>query len=211
MNLSYYCPVNASRCLTLNDLINSGSRWNPVFEHDERVVFQSGIHLVNGTQNKYLYTERHNLVFRGESNTTIVCAEDFVFMFHAIESILLSQLHLHNCKGSTYDYPNFDKVSTLLFVDAVHNIMIDKIHITSNGSVGIALYFEFNLFHSIWLQFYITNCTISTGDIGVYSGGTHERETSVDDDSIQVEITSTSFEGSCLHFETISFVSEIKV
>ena len=51
MNLSYYCPVNASRCLTLNDLINSGSRWNPVFEHDERVVFQSEIHLVNGTQN----------------------------------------------------------------------------------------------------------------------------------------------------------------
>ena len=128
-------------------------------------------------------------------------------MFHAIESILLSQLHLHNCKGSTYDYPNFDKVSTLLFVDAVHNIMIDKIHITSNGSVGIALYFEFNLFHSIWLQFYITNSTISTGDIGVYSGGTHERETSIDDDSIRVEITSTSFEDSCLHFETISFVS----
>ena len=206
MNLSD-CPVNASRCLTLNDLINSGSRWNPIFEHDENVVFQSGTHLVNGTQNQYLYTERHNLIFRGESNATIICAEDFVFVFHAIESITLSQLYLYNCKGSTYDYPNFDKVSTLLFVDVVHNIMIDKIHITSNGSIGIALYFEFNLFHSIWLRFRITNSTISTGDIGVYSGGTHERETNIDDDSVLVEITGTDFEGSCLRFETISFVS----
>lgn len=178
VNLPYHCPVNASHCLTLNDLINSGSRWNPIFEHDEKVIFQSGIHLVNGTQNQYLYTERHNLIFRGESNATIVCAEDFVFVFQAIESITLSQLHLHDCKGA-YAIPNFDKVSTLLFMDTVHNIIINNIRITSNGSIGIALYFEFNLFHSIWLRFRITNSTISTRDIGVYSGGTHERETNL--------------------------------
>ena len=89
----------------------------------------------------------------------------------------------------------------------VHNIILDKIHITSNPSIGIALYFEFNLFHSTRLHFRIVNSTISTGDIGVYSGGTHERETSIDDDSVLVEITSTDFVGSCLHFETISFVS----
>ena len=198
--------MNVSRCLTLNDLINSGSRWNPVFEHDETIVFQSGIHFVNGTQQQHLHTGRHNLILRGESNaTTIVCAEEFMFVFETIESISLSQLHFHNCKG-TYDLTNFNKVSTLLFVDVVHNIVLDNIHITSNGSIGIALYFEFNLFHSIWLHFHIINATISTGDIGVYSGGTHERETNIDDDSVQVEITNTAFETSCLHFETISFV-----
>ena len=146
------------------------------------------------------------MIFKGESNATIVCAEDFIFVFQAIESITLSQLHLHDCK-STYALPNFDKVSTLLVMDAVHNIIINNIRITSNGSIGIALYFEFNLFHSIWLHFHIINSIISTRDIGVYSGGTHERETNIDDDSVLVEITGTNFEGSCLRFETISFVS----
>ena len=81
-NTSYRCPMNVSRCLTLNDLVNSGSRWNPVFEHEETIIFQSGIHFVNGTQQQHLYTERHNLILRGESNaTTIVCAEEFMFVF----------------------------------------------------------------------------------------------------------------------------------
>ena len=207
--LASNCPVNASRCLSLNQLIDSGSRFGAaVFESSEEVIFKSGIHKVNGTQNQYLYANGiSNLAFRGESDTIISCKEELVFFFQDIESITISNVHFANCTGASDWVPDFEKSSTLFFADVVHNVIIDSVQITSNGGIGIVLYFEFNLFHAIWLQFHILDSDISTGDIGVYSGGTHESETNLDDDSIHLEIINTSFRTSCLQFETIAFAS----
>ena len=255
------CPAGASRFLTLNDFIDGGSMWSSTLESGERVVFRSGVHLVNGTQNQYLFTSGvSDVVLMGESNVSVVCIEKLILVFHDIDSITLSNIHFDECKGS-YDLSNFDKTSTLLFVDVTHNVLIDAIKITNNGGIGIAMIFEFNLFHAPWLQFGIFNSSISTstllfvdvthnvlidaikitnnggigiamifefnlfhapwlqfgifnssistGDIGVYSGGTHEMETNIDDGSIQIEISNVSFKGSCLQFETISFVSYV--
>lgn len=200
------CPVNASRCLTLNGLIDSGSRFGAaIFEGNEEVIFRSGIHEVNGTKNHFLYANGiSDIVFRGEPDAIISCKVELVFVFNDIEGITISNLHFIKCAGAF----DFEQSSTLLFADVVHNVIIKSIQITSNGSgIGIALYFEFNLFHAIWLQFHILDSVISTGDIGVYSGGTHERETNIDDDSIHIEIVNTIFRSSCLQFETVTFAS----
>lgn len=125
---AFNCPVNASRCLTLNELINSGSRWSRVLGSNEEVIFRSGIHEVNGTRNHFLYVSGiRNLVLRGESDAIISCKEELVFEFHDIDSITVSNIHFHNCTGA-FDLPDFERSSTLLFADVVHNVIIARFY-----------------------------------------------------------------------------------
>ena len=67
-SVSVQCPednsnANTTRCLTLNELIDSPPGRYGTFQSQEEVVFLSGTHVVNGTERDYVYSEESsNLV-----------------------------------------------------------------------------------------------------------------------------------------------------
>ena len=102
-SVSVQCPednsnANTTRCLTLNELIDSPPGRYGTFQSREEVIFLSGTHVVNGTERDYVYSdESSNLVLRGESNkVTIVCLKPFTFRFVQGRYVKVSNMTLIN-------------------------------------------------------------------------------------------------------------------
>ena len=147
---SVQCPndnsnVNTTRCLTLNELIDSPPGRHGMFQSQEEVIFLSGTHVVDGTERDYVYSERSsNLVLRGESNeVTIICLKPFTFMFSRGRYVKVSNLTLINCamnKEIRYETERYCCNFTLLFINSKGSMIIENVQITSKGRVAIAVY-----------------------------------------------------------------------
>ena len=154
-SVSVQCPeddhnANITRCLTLNELIDSPLGEHGTFRNQEEVVFLSGVHIVNGTENVYESSEESsNLVLRGESNeVTIVCLKPFTFVFAQSRYIKVSNLTLINCamnKEIWYKANQYWCNYTLLYIGLKGSMIIENVLITTKSRVAIAVYVEFDM------------------------------------------------------------------
>ena len=198
--LASRCPDNGnmteSRCLTLNQLIISVPNGQSAFEPQEEVVFQSGIHVVNGTERQNLTALRiRNLTMRGEpGNVTITCLEEFFFRFEESYHISIFNIKFDNCSG--WSNANY----TISFNKQIGNVVLDQIQVTNRQGAGVAVHMkgDHRFFPKRYpLQVHLTNSKIFTGKIGIYVGyyrlfvGSHS----------SVYIENTSFVGSCIEFQ----------
>ena len=184
-----------SRCLTLNELIDSVSKGQSVFQSQEEVFFLTGVHTVNGTTGQNLTVRRvDGLSIRGElDNVVIRCLEEFFFRFIDCLRINISHITFKNCTGHSND--NY----TLFFERQTRSIVLDQLQIISQHGAGVAVYMagDFTSFPSIPLRVSLMNSKLSTGKTGLFVGysltflGEHS--------SVYVE--NTTLIGSCLEFQ----------
>ena len=100
-----HCPDNASRCLTLNELI--ASQGYSAFQSQEVIIFQPGVHIVNETERTNLsVVDITSLIIKGDSERSdviITCSSPFHFMFKKVENISIYSLTFSNCiSNETY-------------------------------------------------------------------------------------------------------------
>ena len=196
------CPDNSNktRCLTLNELIVSVPKRRSVFQSKEEVIFQPGVHIVNGTERTYLLAFRtRKLLMRGETNNvTIICWEEFNFAFVQAAHVIVSNLTLHNCSmngGMRYSRVLYCCKHTFLFIGLEGNVILDSIQITSDSNRSIAVHLKGDsttLHASVHVQ--LTNLRLSTG-ILIAPYNIYIARRSV------IEITNSSFSDSCIEIQ----------
>ena len=95
------CPDNANRCLTLVELIASVPQGQSAFQSREEVIFQLGVHIVNGTDGTNLTAVSvGNLTIRGDSETSnvnITCLLQFNFVFKKVDTVSIYNMIFNNC------------------------------------------------------------------------------------------------------------------
>ena len=173
---SSVCPGNSNgtRCLTLNELTDSAPGKHGMFQRQEEVIFLSGMHVVNGTEGKVLFSdETSNLVLRGESkNVTIVCLEgsNFAFANAQNEYIRVSDLTLINCSMNCpqtiiYKQHNYYCNITFLFIGLEGSMIFENIQIKASDSqiIGIAVYVKGDVATYSPTSVLLTNVKLSCG------------------------------------------------
>ena len=171
---SSVCPgeSNRTRCLTLNELIDSPPGRYGMFQNQEEVVFLSGTHVVNGTQNDSVYSEQaSNLVLRGESNdVTIICFNWFSLAFARNNYVQVSNLTLINCHMNSSQVVIYKEYQyccnhTFLFIGVEGSMILENVQLRTNSmQAGIAVYVKgdsFNFMAPVQLTF--TNLKLSSG------------------------------------------------
>ena len=158
---------NVTQCVTLNDLIDRDLGRYGMFQIQEKVIFLSGIHVINGTDRKYLFAEKNrDLLLRGESNNvTITCREEFLFWFVQVARIKISNLTLQNCSMNgnvTHQKPVYCCNHTFLFVGLKSEVTLNNIQLTRNSKCGIAVYLKGDVTSSR-ANIQITSTKLSTG------------------------------------------------
>ena len=157
------CPANADQCLTLDDILWSRPS-HTAFQSNEKAVFRSGVHILNSSSHQYNFLSVwnvKNLEIKGESDSTIVCLEDFNFHFYKVGSVKITNIHFHNCC----------KVDNKLGVPYAmrfmwnHSVKLHNIKITTNTKcTGILL-------DSVSNNVAVINSILSTKYIGIQSVG----------------------------------------
>ena len=188
-----HCPDNASRCLTLNELI--ASQGYSAFQSQEVVIFQPGVHIVNETERTNLsVVDITSLTIKGDSerrDVIITCFLPFHFMFKEVENISIFNLTFSNCiSNETYKQT---KNQTLLFIDLMNSsiLLLDSIEIKyerESTSTSIAIFMKEAVVQ-------LTNSKLSGGS-GIYIGLSASKAIST------VEISNSVFYNSCIHTET---------
>lgn len=130
---------NETQCVTLNELIDSAPGWHGLLEKQEKFIFLSGVHVVNGTATSLLSTNQAtNLMLSGESNNvTIVCLKEFTFIFVRDQYVKVSNLTLVNCcmghsQVIRYSDGEYCCNFTFLFIGLVGSIILENIQIRSS-------------------------------------------------------------------------------
>ena len=147
----FRCFSNASSCsecstVTLNELINvSKGIFTANDAYFYEIVFSSGTHVVNTSQNLLLFTTtaymlRMNLT--GEGNVTIFCVSEFHLRFLDIHYINISNLQLKYCNGHTSK--THDERQTLtLYTNKIYSmIILDKVIMINQNNTGIRIKFK---------------------------------------------------------------------
>ena len=136
-NSKINCPGNASRCLTLNDLIKNAVLGQSTFQSEEEVTFQSGAHVVNetGDRNNIRVSRISNLTLRGETkNSTIKCLTEFYFIFEEVNSMSIINLNFQNY--TSHEEYEATRNHTLLFTNLKGDVVLDSIKMSgSNQSI----------------------------------------------------------------------------
>ena len=176
--------------VTLNELINDYRFDGHSNNYDLEVRFLSGIHVVNGTQQSRYLSLKHpkTVTFLGEGDVFIICEIPVYFEFVDVEQINMSNIHfIRRSSGSSYG--------------TIFNVWCSKKHDCIISLYGIQIICTNENEKAIVVQFAETggrqqsftliNSTISSRDTGVVI--------SVDQPvRYKVNITDTSFNGSCL-------------
>ena len=176
---------------TLNELIDNYDHFDKNSNnYDLEIRFMSGVHVVNGTQqSQYLSLKRPTHVnFLGEENVLIICEKQVYFEFVGVEQITVSNVHFKNCIGR----PNNSDYCTLnIWCSKKHacNISLHGVQITNENGKGIAV--QFTETGTYKHSFTLVNSIISTTDTGVLILANQLIP-------YKVNITDTSFNGSCL-------------
>ena len=181
-----------SRCLTLHELINhTAEQWSrSAFQSGEEVIFQSGVHFVNGTgKQKLAARDIKGITIRGEPNAIISCLDDFYFRFEWCSNVNISNIEFNNCAGQNVGN------HTLFFNKQKGNITLDQIQITNKFGGAIAVFIRDDPYDYKDVQVYLSNCNISTGKTGVYIHQYYKYQ----EPTLNVYITDTIFV-SCLTF-----------
>ena len=190
------CPNNATRCLTLVELIARVHQGQSAFQSQEEVIFQPGVHIVNGTERTNLtVVSVGNLTIRGDSETSnvnITCLLQFNFIFEKVDNVSISNMIINNCTSDVEIY-GITRNQSLLFIDLVNNLLLDSIHMISKSQESIAVFMKKGFVQLI-------NSKMSGGS-GMYIGfDSHDTVSTV---TSTVEISNSIFNNSCVKLETI--------
>ena len=186
---------NMTQCVTLNDLID-----RDLGQIQEEVIFLSGKHVVNGTNRgrKYLFAKQSkDLLLRGESNNvTIICREEFFFLFVQVACIKISNLTLQNCSMNgnvTYEKTVYCCNHTFIFVGLESEVTLNNIQLTRNSKCGIDVHLKGDVTSSC-ASVQITNTKLYTG-VCIAHHNVYIANKSM------IEITNTTFDGSCIEIK----------
>ena len=205
------CPnsdnINKTRCLNLNELIDSVSKGQSAFQSQEEVIFLSGLHTVksNGTdEQRHLAAHRvDGLSVRGESvNVIVACSEEFFFRFSDCVHINISNITFNNCTGRKNG--NY----TLFFQNQAGSIVLDQLQIINKHGAGVAVHMKGkSVFPRIPLHVSLMNSKLSTGKMGIFVG----YSTVFFGEHSIVHVMNTSFIGSCLEFRAADHFSDYNI
>ena len=192
------CPENADHCLTLDDILRSRPS-EKAFQSNEKAVFRSGMHILNSSSHQYNFLtvwNVKNLEIRGESDSTIVCLEDFNFHFHDVGYVKIANIHFQNCC----------KVDNKLGVPYAmrfmwdHSVKLHNVKITTNiKCTGILL-------DSVRNDVAVINSILSTKYIGIQSIGSVDQvldwhPAKILSETHKLIIFNTTFFDSCLEIQ----------
>ena len=156
-------------CYTLNELIiraSAGSeQWRQVFSSSQNVIFLSGNHLINVSNNFLSVTEARGLTLQGEGEVTITCHNEFFFLFTDVYRITFKALKFVNCKAfAQYLKKVLPEQFSCTFVfwgGTSSHVNFEGVEIVGENATGVVLldgsHFKF------------LKSTFSTGGIGIYS------------------------------------------
>ena len=186
--------------ITLNELIDNYDHFtkSSINNYDLEVRFLSGIHVVNDTHSSLMRPKHAN--FLGEENVLIICKKQLYFEFVGVEQITVSNIHFKSCRGRPNNSTDYRTLS--FWCSKKHDciISLDRVQIMNENGKGIAVQFaETGIYYQQSLT--LTNSAISTRDTGVLISVNRLV-------SYKVNITDTSFNGSCL---MITGIKEILV
>ena len=125
-NNSYDCSV-----MTLHDLLD----YRGHSSNYRRVVFLSGMHIVNSTKVKRWFAKSNETII-GEDNVTVMCMSPLKFTFSSSRYVKISNVHFKNCfccenERSTFTF----QLKTGL--PYVREIELERIQITGDNITGI--------------------------------------------------------------------------
>lgn len=187
-----YCPDHADRCLTLNELITNQGQ--SAFQSQEIVVFQTGVHIVNGTERKNLsVVDIKNVTIKGDSKASdviITCFTCFHFLFKKVNTISIVNLTFNNCISSEEA-----RNHTLFFTDVTSTLLLDSIQIilSERGERKITRT-SITIFANGALVQLINSKMFERS--GMYIGLSSTASNST------VQISNSVFNDSCIRFET---------
>lgn len=166
------CP-NETSCPTLSEMITRASRAGEqqlnVFSSNQNVIFFSGVHVIN-VSNQFLYTGYvDHLTLQGIGNSTIVCVTKMSFLFADISSVIIKSLRFINCESfAQYLTEIVRENSNYTFVFwQFSEVVFNSVEIVGNNHTGIVVVSGD--------RFKVLKSKFSTGGIGIFSQFTSGR------------------------------------
>lgn len=165
---STHCS-NGYSCYTFNELITrasvGGEQQRSVFSSSQNIVFLSGIHLINVSNNFLSVDSAEYLTLQGEGEVTIVCRNEFFLLFSDVYQVNFRSLKFVNCTSfAQYLKQVIPEQFSYTFVfwgSGSSHVKFERVEIVSENATGVVLldgsHFKF------------LKSTFSTGGIGIYS------------------------------------------
>ena len=191
-----YSNETYTRCCTLTELIDSVSEGQSAFQSHEEVVFQSGLHVVSGTNKTSIAAIKvTGLAWRGESgNVTVLCTKEFHFEFSRVSNVMLAHMTIKNCFYQIKT-PKLIEL-TMTFIRPRGSIGLNGVQIASDSMHKAVV----NILFKSTYSFHVQLANIKLSNTKVYIGP-YVSELA----SGEIEIINSTFVDSCIEISTNSY------
>ena len=146
-SLSTHCR-SETPCYTFNELIirasTGGEQQREVFSYFQNIIFLSGNHLINVSNNFLTVAEAESLTLQGEGEVTITCHNEFFFLFTDVYKVTFKSLKFVNCKAFAQYLkmvlPEHFNYTFIFWGSGSSHVDFNKVEIVSENATGVVLF-----------------------------------------------------------------------